>query len=249
MLSGDARNEWMTIIAVGALLALAAALTAPWWVLVLVVAATTALVLFFRDPHRRIPTQRNAVVAPGDGRISSIHRVEHFEPFDGPARCIRIFLSVFDVHVTRSPCHGEVQAIERKAGEYRNALNPESAEVNASVLLVLAHPIRGEPIAAVRQVAGMLARTIVCRPRQGQVLQRGERIGIIKLGSTAELYLPDGPGLELAVQQGQRVYAGQSVVAMLHLSAGREGEADAAEAADTPEAPDTELRQADTQRA
>ncbi|MEX0744141.1 MAG: phosphatidylserine decarboxylase [Phycisphaeraceae bacterium] len=215
MLSGFARNEWLTIIAVGMMLAIATLVMGLWWLAVLVLLAAAALVAFFRDPHRRVPTQRGAVVAPADGRVSSVHRVERFEPFDGPAMCIRIFLSVLDVHVNRSPCHGEVLSIAHKPGQHLNALNPESAEVNESNLVVLVHPIRRQPIAAVRQVAGLLARTIVCRAREGQVLQRGERIGIIKLGSTTELYLPEALAPELSVEQGQYVYGGLTVVAVM----------------------------------
>ncbi|MFA9476802.1 phosphatidylserine decarboxylase [Phycisphaerales bacterium AB-hyl4] len=214
MLSGYARNEWLTIIAVGLMISGVTFVVGWWWLSVLVVIATVALVLFFRDPHRRVPTQRGAVVAPADGRVSSVHRVEHFEPFDEPAVCIRIFLSVLDVHINRSPCHGEVVSITHKPGKHLNALNPDSAEVNESNLLVMVHPIRRQPVAAVRQVAGLLARTIVCAAEVGKVLQRGERIGIIKLGSTTELYLPESLGPEVQVQQGQKVLAGRTVVAM-----------------------------------
>ncbi|MEX0654041.1 MAG: phosphatidylserine decarboxylase [Phycisphaeraceae bacterium] len=213
MLSGDARNEWLTIMAVGALLTLATLVMNWWWLSIVVVLATVALVLFFRDPHRRVPTQRGAVVAPADGHVSSVHRVDHFEPFDGPALCIRIFLSVLDVHVNRSPCHGEIVSITHKPGEHLNALNPDSAEANESNLLIMVHPIRRHPIAAVRQVAGLLARTIVCSVREGQVVQRGERIGIIKLGSTTELYLPEALGPEVRVEKGQKVLGGRTVVA------------------------------------
>lgn len=214
MLSGYARNEWLTILVVGLLLGIATAVVGLWWLTVVIALATAALVLFFRDPQRRVPTQRGAVVAPADGRVSSVHRVEHFEPFDEPAVCIRIFLSVLDVHINRSPCHGEVVSVTHKAGKHLNALNPDSAEANESNLIVMVHPIRRQPVAAVRQVAGLLARTIVCAVKEGQVLQRGERIGIIKLGSTTELYLPESLGPDVQVQQGQKVYAGRTVVAV-----------------------------------
>lgn len=214
MLSGYARNEWLTIIAVGLMLSVATFLVGLWGVSVLVVVASLALVLFFRDPQRRVPTQRGAIVAPADGRVSSVHRVEHFEPFHEPAVCVRIFLSVLDVHINRSPCHGEIVSITHKAGQHLNALNPDSAEANESNLLVMVHPIRRQPVAAVRQVAGLLARTIVCAVNEGQVVQRGERIGLIKLGSTTELYLPESLGPDVQVQQGQKVLAGRTVVAM-----------------------------------
>jgi phosphatidylserine decarboxylase len=212
MLSGDARNEWLTILAVGALLSLSALLL--WWPLVFLPLGLTLFgVAFFRDPHRRPPTQRGAVVAPCDGKVSSIHPIEHFEPLGEAATCIRIFMSVFDVHVNRCPCHGKVAALAHKPGEHRNALNPDSAEANESNLIVLRHPMRDEPVAAVRQIAGAFARTIHCGVREEQILQRGQRIGIIKLGSTTELYLPAHLEPAVQIQVGQKVKGGLTVVA------------------------------------
>lgn len=216
MLSRHARNEWLTILVIGALLAVVAAVVGWWWAVPIVVGVALALAAFFRDPDRRVPTQRGVVVAPADGRVSSIHEIDYFEPLGGPAMCIRIFLSVFDVHINRSPCHGEVLSITHKPGAHRNALNPESAEDNESNLIVLVHPIRRQPIAAVRQVSGLLARTIVCHVERGQVVQRGQRIGLIKLGSTTELYLPASSQPQVMIQQGQKVYAGTTALA--HLS-------------------------------
>ena len=212
MLSPHARNEWLTIIVIGLLLS-TSMLMIIWWLVPPILLLTVALVLFFRDPNREVPTQRGAVTAPADGRISSIHQVDHFQPFDGPATCVRIFLSVLDVHINRSPCHGQVVSITHKPGQHLNAMNPDSAEVNESVLTVMVHPIRQYPLAAVRQVAGLLARTIVCTLREQQVVQRGERMGLIKLGSTTELYLPNDLSPQITVQEGQRVYAGLTVLA------------------------------------
>jgi len=213
MLSNYAVKEWLTIAATGVLLAIAA-IVAGWWPLVVVlVLVTVALLAFYRDPPRRTPSQRGAIVAPADGRVSSIHEVEHFEPFRGPALCIRIFLSVLDVHVNRSPCHGRVAHLAHTPGKHLNALNPQSAEDNESNLMVLAHPIKGHPIAAVRQVAGLLARTIHCAAKADDTLQRGQKFGIIKLGSTTEVYLPLAMNPRPSVEQGQRVVGGVTVVA------------------------------------
>jgi len=216
MLSSYAKREWLTIIAIGAMLTVTFCIVGQWLLAVLALLATLAVLSFFRDPERRIPTQRGAFVSPADGRVSSVHEVEHFEPFDGPAVCIRIFLSVLNVHVNRSPCHGVVKSITHRPGKHLNALNPESAEVNEATLMVLAHPFQGHPIAAVRQVAGMLARTIVNAARVDQTLQRGQRFGIIKLGSTTELYLPKAHQPQVVVNVGERVYAGTTVLANVH---------------------------------
>jgi phosphatidylserine decarboxylase len=219
MLSGYGKNEWLTILAIGVMLTVTLSIVG-WYILaVIVVIATIALLLFFRDPERRIPTQRGVVVAPADGRVSSIHTVEHYEPFGESALCIRIFLSVFDVHVNRAPCHCSVESVTHKPGAHMNVLNPQSAEDNESITIILNHPIKRVPVAAVRQVAGLLARTIVCAVKPGQTLQRGQRIGMIKFGSTTEVYLPARLEPKAVVQQGQYIYGGTTVVAHIKSSA------------------------------
>ena len=216
MLSGYGKREWLTILVVGAML-IATGLFVQWfWLAGLSAVVTFALLTFFRDPHRRIPTDRGVVVSPADGRVSSIHHVDHFEPFDGPALCVRIFLSVLNVHVNRAPCHSLVQSITYKPGQHLNALNPDSAQANESNLITLLHPTHRYPIAVVRQVAGLIARTIVCGVKQEQILQRGQRIGMIKFGSTTELYLPDTLEPQIKVKRGQRVYGGVTVLGQIN---------------------------------
>lgn len=238
MLSAYSKTEALTILAIGLLLGVCAVLLGLWWLLAAVVVATATLVGFFRDPDRRTPTQRGVVVAPADGRVSSIHRLERFEAFGAPATCIRIFLSIFDVHVNRSPCHGCVTMVSHKDGDHRSALNPDSAEANESNLIVLAHPLRRCPVAAVRQVAGLFARTIVCGVRAGDIVQRGQRIGMIKLGSTTELYLPEHLTRQVVVKPGQKVKGGITVLALVGgLDAGhddRQARHDHAAAPETP---------------
>ena len=218
MLSGYARNEWGAALVVGFMLTAAAAVVGWWWLALPLVLLTAAVVLFFRDPQRRPPAQRGVFVAPADGRVSSVHTVDHFEPLGGPALCVRIFLSVFDVHVNRSPCHGVVSSITHSDGQHLSALNPQSAEVNQSTMMVLVHPIKRHPIAAVRQVAGQFARTIVNAAEVDATLQRGQRFGIIKLGSTTELYVPATLDPKPAVTQGQRVIGGVTVVVTVHTT-------------------------------
>jgi phosphatidylserine decarboxylase len=216
MLSNYGKNEWRAILGIGLLLAASAALLQLWWLLAGVVVLTVALLSFFRDPDRPMPTQRNVAVAPADGKVTSVHEIEHFEPFNGPATCVRIFLSVFNVHVNRCPCHGQVQSITYTPGKHGNALNPESPEDNENNLIVLVHPIRGHPVAAVRQIAGMLARTIACGVEEGQTLQRSQRIGMIKLGSTTDLYLPASMAPQVQVRPGQKVKGGLTVLAHVY---------------------------------
>ena len=113
MLSPYGKREWLTILLIGLMITVTVLIVKPqWWPIAAVtVAATLALLSFFRDPNRQIPSQRGIMISPADGRISSIHEVEHFEPFGEPATCVRIFLSVLNVHVNRSPCHGMVESI------------------------------------------------------------------------------------------------------------------------------------------
>ncbi|MBI1375011.1 MAG: phosphatidylserine decarboxylase family protein [Phycisphaera sp.] len=189
-----------------------------WWLVGAAAFVAFTLLMFFRDPRRRVPVQRGLVVAPADGRITSIHDVAHFEPFDGPAKCVRIFLSVLDVHVNRSPCYGRVASITHKPGKFLNALRPESAELNESVLIVLDHPTHHTPVAAIRQVAGMIARRIVCAAKVDDILQRGERFGLIKFGSTTEVYLPDPDNVEIHIELGQYVWGGETIVAKVNAA-------------------------------
>lgn len=212
LLSPYARNEWLTILVIAALLSIVAVVLGYWPLMFLLMGAALVLVLFFRDPNRITPTQRGIMVAPADGVVSSVHELDHFEPLGGPATCVRIFLSVFDVHINRSPCHGRAVSITHKPGQHLNAMNPDSAEVNESNLIVLEHPIRGYPLAAVRQVAGLFARTIYCALEEDTTVQRGQRIGIIKLGSTTELYIPKTISPQVVVSKGQKVKAGVTIL-------------------------------------
>ncbi|MEE9405511.1 MAG: phosphatidylserine decarboxylase [Algisphaera sp.] len=213
MFSPSAKNECLVIASAGGMVALALGLRGHWLLAIFAVVVAFALLLFFRDPERHIPSQRGAVVAPADGKISSIHHLDHFAPLGGPAVCVRIFMSVFDVHINRCPCHGKITSITPKAGKYRNTLNPEAAEDNTSNTLLMVHPIKGYPVAAVRQIAGLLARTIHCDLEPGQVVQRGQRLGLIKLGSTTELYLPEPLLPQIQIAEGQMVKAGITVLA------------------------------------
>ena len=213
MLSPDARNEWLTLLVIGLLVGASLTLLGYWPLAVAVAVATVALLLFFRDPNRQVPNYRNVAVAPSDGTVSSVHELDRFEPFDGPAVCVRIFMSVFDVHINRVPCHGRVASMSHQPGAHGNTLNPKSAEDNESLTTVLVHPAKGHPVAAVRQIAGLLARTIYNRLGHGEVVQRGQRMGIIKLGSTTELYLPLTLQPQVKVRKGEKVKAGLTVLA------------------------------------
>ena len=209
-LSPLARWECLSLAASGLLLAAACVVLTWWWALPVVVIAAAAVLLFFRDPNRRPPAQRHAWVAVADGKVTSIHDVDACEPLGGePAVCVRVFISIFDVHVVRSPAHARLAAATDHAGSFGNALR----------MLTLHHPVRDEALGAVRLIAGAVARTIVTPIKPGTTLQRGERIGMIKLGSSAELYVPKRLNPAVSVAVGERVKAGESVLVRLEKSA------------------------------
>lgn len=218
MLSNYAKREWLTLVAVGVMLAITSLIFGLWWLAVIILLVTMALLSFFRDPKRDILGQRGVMVSPADGRVTSIFQIDHFEPIGGPATCVRIFLSVFNVHVNRSPCHGMVESVVHQSGQHRNTLNPNAADVNESTLITLIHPVKQYPVAAVRQIAGMLARTVVCGVKVGDTLQCGQRFGIIKLGSTTELYIPDDLSPEVTVKPDQKVVGGITILANVTTS-------------------------------
>ena len=213
-----ARRE--EILYAGIPLVLSAALLAAWGagapailgvIGLLGTAASVAVASFFRDPARMAPPGEERVVSPADGKVVAIREVEG-DPFIGERGIeIDIFLSIFDVHVNRSPIAGVVDGTEYEAGAYLSALRAEAGQRNERNTV----RIRGESArAVVRQIAGAIARRIVCACRPGEGLRRGERFGMIKFGSRTQVILP-GSIFQPAVRVGDRVKAGSSVIGTL----------------------------------
>lgn len=217
MLAPYARTEEALIIALGGAAAASTAWLAGAWAL-LPGALTLALLSFYRDPPRHIPAGADLILAPADGRVTEVG--EATSP-DGAAQLrIVIFLSVANVHVNRAPCAGVVRSVEYRPGLFLNALRPESTERNESNTLILdpAAPLPG-PI-VVRQIAGALARRIVCVARPLEALAAGQRFGMIKLGSRTEIRLPKHAGWELRVRVGDPVRGGATVLAAFRAPPG-----------------------------
>lgn len=194
------------------LLAVAAVLvwfTGGWmWAIVPVLLALFFL-WFFRDPHRRIPAGKGLIVSPGDGLVTETAVIS--TP-SGPRQRISIFLSVFDVHVNRAPISGVLSSVRYQKGKYLNAMNPDSAERNEqNVVTVLGREADQGIEVTFKQIAGLLARRIVFRYREGQTVARGERVGLIKFGSRVDVVLPADAVLRVKV--GERVKGGESVLA------------------------------------
>lgn len=187
--------------------ATAAALWLYWPAAVPLLALWAFGLAFFRDPRRRPPQEPGLILAPADGTVTEVTSLP-----DGRAK-IGVFLSILNVHVNRSPCAGRVADVAYSRGRFRNALNPASADLNESNTVTLTEVEGVGGAVAVRQIAGLLARRIVCGCRPGERLERGQRFGMIKFGSRTELYLPLSERMELTVRPGDRVKAGLTVVA------------------------------------
>ncbi|HUX46225.1 MAG TPA: phosphatidylserine decarboxylase [Terracidiphilus sp.] len=181
--------------------------TGGWgWAIVPVLLAVFFL-WFFRDPRRTVPTGEGLVVSPGDGLVTETVTIATPE---GPRQRISIFLSVFNVHVNRAPIGGVLSRVRYQKGQYLNAMNPASAEQNEQNIVT----VRGDGYEVTfKQIAGLLARRIVFRLREGEQVERGQRVGLIKFGSRVDVLLP--AEAELRVKVGQRVKGGASVLAAL----------------------------------
>jgi len=196
------------------LLAVAALLlwfTGTWsWCVVPVLLAAFYL-WFFRDPQRTIPPGPGLIVSPGDGKVTETALIN--TPA-GPRQRISIFLSVFDVHVNRSPIGGVITSVRYHKGLYLNAMNPDSAERNEQNVVT----VEGQGFEVTfKQIAGLIARRIVFNFAEGQTVARGQRVGLIKFGSRVDVILP--ATAELRVKVGERVKGGASVLASLNEGA------------------------------
>jgi phosphatidylserine decarboxylase len=168
---------------------------------------------FFRDPQRAIPAGEGLIVSPGDGLVTET--VEINTP-EGKRQRISIFLSVFDVHVNRSPIGGVISRVHYQKGLYLNAMNPASAERNEQNAVT----VRGRGIEVTfKQIAGLLARRIVFNHREGETVERGQRVGLIKFGSRVDVVVPSEAAL--LVKVGERVKGGLSVLAAMPGGEGR----------------------------
>jgi len=186
-------------------------------VLALTAAIITGLIVyFFRDPNRPIPQSPSEIVSPADGTVAAVTEYEHHPFIGGPAVKVGIFLSIFNVHVNRFPMTGQVLGLAYKPGKYLNALKPESALENEQlhVRFVTTDERDGPPRRMViHLIAGLIARRIVCVLKPGDEITRGDRIGMIKLGSRTELVVPKEDGLRVLVTVGQKVHGGATVIA------------------------------------
>ena len=184
-----------------------------WYLAVPPAAALALIVYFFRDPPRRVPQEPSILVSPADGTIAEITPLEHDDFIGGPAVRIGIFLSIFNVHLNRSPSAARVVALRYAPGEFLNALKPESALRNENMWIGLEETSPPHRRLVVRQISGAIARRIVCDLGPGEIIPRGHKFGMIKLGSRTELIVPQAEGLKVETSIGQKVKAGVTVLA------------------------------------
>jgi phosphatidylserine decarboxylase len=180
--------------------------------LAIVPAIFAALIFwFFRNPRRVSPTAPGLIMAPADGRVVAIEKIEHDDYLGGPAVSVAIFLSIFNVHVNRTPIAAKVIGLSYKRGKFFNAARPEASRENEQMAMRLVETQSPYRRLIVKQITGAVARRIVCQAAPGELLARGQMYGMIKLGSRTEVVLADTPDLQLEVKVGDRVKAGVTI--------------------------------------
>jgi len=204
-----AREGWPFIAAGVAAAALAASILGAWWSVPLWL-AVAFVVQFFRDPPRTIPGDGRTVVSPADGRIVAVESTE--DPYlERPATKVSVFMNVFNVHSNRAPVDGEVKQSWYHPGAFVNAaLDKASVENERSALWFRADA--GADVTCV-QIAGLIARRILCYAKAGDRLRRGDRFGFIRFGSRVDVYLP--PEARVRVALGEKVRAASTILAEL----------------------------------
>ncbi|HLY09549.1 MAG TPA: phosphatidylserine decarboxylase family protein [Planctomycetota bacterium] len=161
---------------------------------------------FFRDPPRRIPSEPGLMVSPADGVVVEIADMVEPEFLNVPCTRIAIFLNVFNVHINRSPCDGVVRALKYKPGKFLDVRHPDCSTLNESNTIHLGGVV-------VKQIAGLIARRIVCEAKPQDTLTRGEKFGMIKFGSRTELYIPKDQVQEIRVKLKDKVKGGETIIA------------------------------------
>ena len=197
-------RDGIPFVVVPIVLAAAPFLFGYWFLALPLLVLAGFMAFFFRDPHRLIPTEPGIVVAPADGRVTIVRLADGH---GNPESLISIFLSPLDVHINRAPIAGEIVEIAYKTGKFAMATKAEARLVNEQNTLIIqgeAHTVR------CTQIAGILARRIVCWKRKGERVKCGERFGMIKFGSRTDLLLP--PTVEILVREGMHVRGGETIV-------------------------------------
>jgi phosphatidylserine decarboxylase len=180
-----------------------------WWPVAIVFGVIAAfMAFFFRDPNRRSPSDPNLVVAPADGRVTRVRQIENDS--ESSSTLVSIFLSPLDVHINRAPIAGQITNVSYTKGKFLVAMDERASLVNEQNALT----IEGEKITVVcKQIAGILARRIICWKRAGERVALGERFGLIKFSSRTDVLMP--ANVEVLVKEGARVKGGTTIIARI----------------------------------
>ncbi|MBT4318670.1 MAG: phosphatidylserine decarboxylase family protein [Candidatus Marinimicrobia bacterium] len=163
---------------------------------------------FFRDPKRTIPMGENIIISPADGKIVKITEIK--DPDVGDAKLVSIFLNVFNVHVNRVPIDGKVISTKHKLGKFLAAFDHKASDENEQVITIISHKSGNYKI---KQIAGLIARRILCYAKEGLILHKGGRLGFIRFGSRTDLIMPSN--VKINVNLGEKVKGGESVIGEL----------------------------------
>jgi phosphatidylserine decarboxylase len=173
------------------------------WVAILVLLLAAFVAFFFRNPRREIPSDPRLIVSPADGRVVKVERV-------GNVTKLSIFLSIFNVHVNRSPLAGRIEAIDYRRGKFKAAFNHAASVENERNVIMVA---QGSIKLVFTQIAGLIARRIVCWKKVGDTVSKGELIGLIRFGSRVDVLFP--AGTEVTVKRGDRVRGGSTPIGII----------------------------------
>ncbi len=185
------------------------------WASILIFLCLFFILYFFRDPNRFPPEGEEKLLAPADGMIIEISNEQEDNFLKRKAIKVAIFMSLFSVHVNRVSCGGKVEFIKHVDGKFFDARSPESSIQNEHNMVgILAND--GKTRIMIKQVAGKVARRIVCACTVGQDVKRGQRFGMIKFGSRLEVFIPEASDFKLTVKEGEKVYAGTTVLGILN---------------------------------
>lgn len=196
-------RDGIPFVAVPIVLAIIPLVLGYWWASIPLLLVAAFMAYFFRNPDRSVPVTPGVVVAPADGKVTLVRPADD----KNSQSLVSIFLSPFDVHVNRAPIAGEIVDITYKKGKFVMATKEESRNLNEQNRLI----IKGDSlVVSCTQIAGVLARRIVCWKRRGERVECGERFGMIKFGSRTDLLLP--PEIEIMVKTGMRVRGGETII-------------------------------------
>ncbi len=201
-------KEGAPFIAIALFCVIVAWLLGGWWLEFIIVPLAVFVIAFFRDPERDVPTDRDSIVSPADGRVIKVERMRDERLLKTEAVKISVFMNVFNVHVNRSPASGKVLDIIYNPGKFFNASLDKASLLNEQNALIM-QAENGKRY-AFNQIAGLIARRIVCRVKKGASLKKGERFGLIRFGSRVDVYLPTG--CRVTVKVGDKVKAGSSIL-------------------------------------